>query len=85
VPFPELSLADQNLDSPRMEKPPTFNPSDFTLAIKNKGRPPRPWRWEIFAAGKSKPVQESEFFETMSEATRAGKAALAKFRTNQAV
>jgi hypothetical protein len=68
-----------------MEKTPTFNPSDFTLAIKNKGRPPKPWRWEICAAGKSKPVQESEFFETMSEATRAGKAALAKFRANQAV
>jgi hypothetical protein len=84
MPFPELSHADQNLDSPRMEKTPTFNPSDFTLAIKNKGRPPRSWRWEIYAAGKSKPVRESEFFETMSEATRAGKAALAKLRANQA-
>jgi hypothetical protein len=82
VPFPDLSLADQNLDSPRMEKTPTFNSSDFTLAIKNKGRPPRSWRWEIYAAGKSKPVRESEFFETMSEATRAGKSALAKLRAN---
>jgi hypothetical protein len=36
-------------------------------------------------AGKSKPVRESEFFETMSEATRAGKATLAKFGANQAV
>jgi len=61
-----------------------FDSSDFTVAIKNKGRPPKSWRWEIYAAGKSKPVRESEFFETMSEATRAGKAALAKFRAKQA-
>jgi hypothetical protein len=67
-----------------MEKTPTFNPSDYTLAIKNKGRPPKSWRWEIYAPGKSKPVRESEFFATMSEATRAGKAALAKLRANRA-
>jgi hypothetical protein len=67
-----------------MEKVPAFDSSDFTLAIKNKGRPPRSWRWEIYAAGKSKPVRQSEFFETMSEATRAGKAALAELRANRA-
>lgn len=67
-----------------MEKPVSFNPSDYTLAIKNKGRPPKPWRWEIYAAGKSKPVQQSDFFETMSEATRAGKAALLELRANRA-
>jgi hypothetical protein len=66
-----------------MEKTQTFAPSDFTLAIKNKGRPPRSWRWEIYVAGKSKTVQESEFFETMAEATRAGKAALAKLRASR--
>jgi hypothetical protein len=59
-------------------------PIDYTLAIKNKGRPPKSWRWEIYAAGKSKAIQQSEFFETMSEATRAGKAALAKMRASQA-
>lgn len=67
-----------------MEKAPSFNPSDYTLAIKNKGRPPKSWRWEIYAAGKSKPVRQSEFFETMSEATRAGKMALAEIRGNRA-
>jgi hypothetical protein len=67
-----------------MEKAPSFNPFDYTLAIKNKGRPPRPRRWEIYAAGKSKPVQQSHFFETMSEATRAGKSALAELRANRA-
>jgi hypothetical protein len=59
-------------------------PIDYTLAIKNKGRPPKSWRWEIYAAGKSKAVRQSEFFETMSQATRAGKAVLAKMRANQA-
>jgi hypothetical protein len=58
---------------------------DYTLAIKNKGRPPKLWRWEIYVAGRSKSVRQSEFFETMSEATRMGKAALAELRTNQAV
>jgi len=61
------------------------DPIDYTLAIKNKGRPPKSWRWEIYAAGKSKAVQQSEFFETMSEATRAGKAVLAKIRANRGV
>jgi len=57
---------------------------DYSLAIKNKGRPPKSWRWEIYSAGKSKPVRQSEFFETMSEATRAGKTALAELRANRA-
>jgi hypothetical protein len=43
---------------------------DYTLAIKSKGRPSKPWRWEIYEPGKNKPVLQSEFFETMSEATR---------------
>jgi hypothetical protein len=67
-----------------MEKGARLDPSDYTLAIKNKGRPPKTWRWEIYAAGKSKPVKQSDFFETMAEATRAGKAALAELRANQA-
>jgi hypothetical protein len=67
-----------------MEKALPFNPFDYTLAIKNKGRPPKSWRWEIYAAGKSKPVRQSDFFETMSEAARSGKAALAEIRANRA-
>ncbi|MGA8952634.1 MAG: hypothetical protein WBF24_00520 [Xanthobacteraceae bacterium] len=67
-----------------MEKTPPLNALDYTLAIKNKGRPPKSWRWEIYAAGKSKPVRQSEFFATMSEATRAGKTALAEIRANRA-
>ena len=63
-----------------MENTFPLNPSDYTLAIKNRGRPSKPWRWEIYVAGKSKPVLQSDFFETMSKATRSGKAALAEFR-----
>jgi hypothetical protein len=57
---------------------------DYTLAIKNKGRPPKSWRWEIYAAGKSEPVRRSQFFETMAEATRMGNTALAELRADQA-
>ena len=60
-----------------------MEPFDYTLAIKNRGRPPTPWRWEIYLAGKSKPVRQSDFFATMAEATRAGKAALAELQAEQ--
>jgi len=66
-----------------MKNPSSFDPLDLTLAIKNRGRTPSPWRWEIYGAGKSKPVRQSDFFATMSEATRAGKAALAELRGKQ--
>jgi hypothetical protein len=66
-----------------MENELSFNPSDYSLAIKNRGRSPKPWKWEINAAGKSKAVVQSAFFETMSEATRAGKMALAQFRAKK--
>jgi hypothetical protein len=53
--------------------------SDFSLAIKNRGRPPKPWRWEIYRAGRSSPVEQSStFFPTMAAANKAGKVALAE-------
>jgi len=67
-----------------MENSSSFNPSDYTVAIKNRGRPTKPWCWEINVAGKSKAVLQSAFFETMSAATRAGKMALAEFRAKKA-
>ena len=67
-----------------MENPSNIDPLDYTLAIKNKGEPTKPWRWEINMAGKSKPLRQSECFATMSEATRAGKAVLAELRANVA-
>jgi hypothetical protein len=67
----------------KFPRPALYAEYDYTLAIKNKGRPPKPWRWEIYLAGKSKPVRQSEFLETMSEATRTGKAALAEVRAKR--
>ena len=51
--------------------------SDFSVAVKHRGEAPKPWRWEIYRAGRSSPIERSEvFFESMSAAGRAGKAAL---------
>ena len=50
---------------------------DFSVVVKNRAHPPKPWRWEIYRAGRTSPIEHSQiYFETMSEATRAGKAAL---------
>jgi hypothetical protein len=50
---------------------------DFSVVVKNRARPPKPWRWEIYRAGRTSPIEHSQiYFETMSEASRAGKAAL---------
>ena len=50
---------------------------DFSVVVKNRARPPKPWRWEIYRAGRTSPIDHSAvYFETMTEASRAGKAAL---------
>jgi hypothetical protein len=50
---------------------------DFSVAVKRRSESPKPWRWEIYRAGRSSPIGCSEiFFATMTEASRAGKAAL---------
>jgi hypothetical protein len=50
---------------------------DFSVVVKNRAPPPKPWRWEIYRAGRTSPIEHSGiFFESMTEANRAGKAAL---------
>ena len=50
---------------------------DFSVVVKKRASPPKPWRWEIYRAGRSSPIERSKvFFETMIEAGQAGKAAL---------
>ena len=50
---------------------------DFSVVVKRRGPPRTPWRWEIYRAGRNSAIVCSEvFFETMTEASRAGKAAL---------
>ena len=51
--------------------------SDFSVVVKNRAPLPKPWRWEIYRAGRSSPIEHSEiYFESMTEANRAGKVAL---------
>jgi hypothetical protein len=61
--------------------PQIFEPGDYSVAVKKKrANPPRPWRWEIYRAGRSSPVEQSAaYFETMATAQRAGREALALF------
>jgi hypothetical protein len=60
-----------------MSKEMELEPGDFHLAVKRREYTDTPWRWEIWAAGKTKPVAQSQLhFATMSEAMKLGKAAL---------
>lgn len=54
--------------------------SDFSVVVKNRGRLPSPWKWEIYRAGRNSPVKQSEvYFSTVAEANRAGRKALSLF------
>jgi hypothetical protein len=51
--------------------------ADFSVVVKQRAPLPKPWRWEIYRAGRTSPIDHSEvFFDSMTEANRAGKAAL---------
>jgi hypothetical protein len=53
---------------------------DFSVVVKNRGRPPSPWKWEIYRAGGKSPIKQSEvYFSTVTEANRAGRKALNLF------
>lgn len=61
-----------------------FDPADYSFAIKRRGGPTKPWRWEIYCACKVVPVERSPiFFESMAEAAKAGKKALAQLVAKQ--
>jgi hypothetical protein len=50
---------------------------DFSVVVKSRAPPPKPWQWEIYRAGRNSPVERSKvFFETATAANRAGKLAL---------
>ena len=62
-----------------------FDPSDYSFVVKRRGSPAKPWRWEIYRAGRSGLVECSPgFFEGMAEAAKEGKKALARFLAKQA-
>jgi hypothetical protein len=54
-----------------------FNDDDYSVVVKNRAPPPNSWRWEIYRAGRSSPIGQSQnFFPTAASASKAGKAAL---------
>ena len=62
-----------------------FDPSDYSFVVKRRGSPAKPWRWELYRAGRSGLVECSPgFFEGMAEAAKEGKKALARFLAKQA-
>ena len=45
-----------------------FDPTDYSIVVKSRAPLPKPWRWEIYCAGKRQPIQRSEvFFEFARE------------------
>ncbi len=56
---------------------PVIDHEDFSVVVKNRASPPKPWRWEIYRAGRTSPIEYSEvFFETAAEANHVVKVAL---------
>jgi hypothetical protein len=54
--------------------------TDFSVVVKQRGRLPDPWKWEIYRAGRNTPIETSkDFFNTATEASHAGKTALCLF------
>jgi len=54
--------------------------TDFSVVVKQRGRLPCPWRWEIYRAGRNTPIEKSkDFFGSATEAGNAGKMALRLF------
>jgi hypothetical protein len=59
-----------------------FDQSDFSVVVKNRALPPKPWRGEIYQAGRKSPIEcSSILYETMEAADRAGKEALKQLLT----
>ncbi len=57
---------------------PMIEHADFSVVVKNRAPLPKPWRWEIYRAGRRSPIQISQVsFESMVEAKRIGTTALA--------
>jgi hypothetical protein len=54
-----------------------FDQTDFSVVVEHRAAPPKPWRWEIYRAGRTSPIECSSVrYETVESANRAGKEAL---------
>jgi hypothetical protein len=59
-----------------------FDQTDFSVVVKNRASLPKPWRWEIYRAGRNSPIECSTvLFETVAATNRAGKEALKELLT----
>jgi hypothetical protein len=60
---------------PSMPMP--IDQTDYSVVVKLRAPPPNSWKWEIYRAGRSSPIEQaSVYFHTMAAASRAGKEAL---------
>src|SRR5271169_135683 len=51
-----------------------FDQTDFSVVVKNQAPRPKPWRWEIYQAGRNSPIEYSSvYYETMVAANRGRK------------
>ena len=59
-----------------------FDQTDFSVVVKHRASPPKPWRWEIYRAGRTSPIEcSSGRYETVEAANGAGKEALKQLLT----
>jgi hypothetical protein len=55
----------------------SFDPTDYSVVVKHRAPPPKPWRWEIYRAGRTSSIKQSSvYFHTMAAASTAGREAL---------
>ena len=51
--------------------------ADFAVVVNQIAPGPKSWRWEIYRAGRKSPIERSKvLFDSVKDASRAGKAAL---------
>jgi hypothetical protein len=55
---------------------------DFSVVVKERASAPKPWKWEIYRAGRKSPIEcSSVLYETVEAAHQAGKEALKQLLT----
>jgi hypothetical protein len=60
-----------------------FDRTDYSVVVKKRAPLPNSWRWEIYRAGRSSPIEQSSvYFDSMATANRAGKEALQQLLIN---
>jgi hypothetical protein len=56
-----------------------FDLDDYSVVVKHRADPPKPWKWEIYRAGRVSSIKRSSiFFQSVGAANLAGKEALAR-------